>query len=130
MTWKNRKWHGSDASNEESLFEYGFIMRWRPKRQDFQVVHLCGFDKDGGKLYMFGYFDYIEELKELNGEKLEDICQMCGMTEEQYMKCLSPAGLANDLVHLYGFEDTFGSFYGAYYTEKEIRKKLGRALSY
>ena len=106
MTWKNRNWHGTDASNEISLFEYGFIMRWRPKRQDFQVVHLHGFDKEGRGLYMFGYFDYTEELKDLKDERLKEICSMCGMTEEQYMECLSPAGLANDLVHLHGLEDT------------------------
>ena len=130
MTWKNRNWHGTDVSNEVSLFEYGFIMRWRPKRQDFQVVHLHGFDEEGRGLYMFGYFDYAEELQDLKDERLKEICRMCGMTEEQYMECLSPAGLANDLVHLYGLEDTFGTFYGVSYTEKEIRKRLGRALSY
>ena len=129
MTWKNRNWHGTDVSNEISLFEYGFIMRWRPKRQDFQVVHLHGFDKEGRGLYMFGYFDYTEELQDLKDERLKEICRMCGMTEEQYMECLSPAGLASDLVHLHGLEDTFGAFYGVSYTEKEIRKRLGRALS-
>lgn len=129
MTWKNRNWHGIDASNEISLFEYGFVMRWRPYRQDFQVVHLHGFDKDGRGLYMFGYFDDTEELKDLKDERLKEICRMCGMTEEQYMECLSPAGLANDLVCLHGLEDTFGTFYGVSYTEKEIRKRLGRALS-
>ena len=82
MTWKNRNWHGTDASNEVSLFEYGFIMRWRPKRQDFQVVHLHGFDKEGRGLYMFGYFDYAEELQDLKDERLKEICRMCGMTEE------------------------------------------------
>lgn len=129
MSEKNRNWHGVYASNDVSLFEYGFLMRWRPEYQDYQVVHLCGFDGNGEKLYDFSSFDYKEELEYLKDDKemLHALSNMCGMTEREYMQCISPTNLANDLLHYYGIDDTFGSSYGGL-TEKEIRKRLGRAL--
>lgn len=129
MSEKNRNWHGVDCSNEVSLFEYGFLMRWRPEYKDYQVIHLCGFDGNGGMLFDFSSFDYKQELEYLKEDKgmLHDLSKMCGMTEEEYMQCMSPTNLANDKMLYYGIDSTFGSSYGGL-TEKEIRKRLGRAL--
>ena len=129
MTWKNRTWHGPDASNKESLLEYGLLMRWRPEWKQFEVITVIGFDESGGRLYTYGSFDFEETWEELSAERKQDIYKMCGMTEEQYKQCLSPAGLAFDLLGLMYVYDVISiSAYEQHYSEKEIRKKLGRAL--
>lgn len=129
MTWKNRNWHGPDASNKESLFEYGLLMRWVPKWQTFQVITIIGFDEEGNRLYSYGLFDFEDTWNELPEERKQEIYRMCGMTEQEYMECLSPVGLVNDLLALMSVYDVISiSAYEDHMTEKMIRKNLGRAL--
>lgn len=129
MTWKNRNWHGTDASNRESLFEYGLLMRWVPKWKVFQVITIIGFDDDGNRLYTYGLFDFEDTWNDLSAERKQEIYRMCGMTEQEYMECLSPAGLVNDLLALMSVYDVISiSAYECHMTEKEIRKRLNRAL--
>lgn len=126
---KKRFWHGVDASNEESLFVYGFLIRWKPDAQEFQAIHHCGFDENGGQLFSYGWFDYYERWEEMDDELLKDLANMCGMTTEEYLQILSPTNLLSDLLSYQGIESTFGGgYYARTYTEKEIRKQLGRAL--
>lgn len=129
MTWKNRNWHGPDGSNRESLFEYGLLMRWVPKWKVFQVITFIGFDEDGNRLYSYGLFDFEETWNELSVERKQEIYRMCGMTEQEYMECLNPAGLVNDLLGLMFVYDVISiSAYQDHMTENMIRKNLGRAL--
>lgn len=126
---KNRHWHGVDASNKENLEEYGLLMRWRPEWQQFEAVLLIGFDDDENRLYTYGSFDFEGSWNELPDKRKQDLYSMCGMTEEEYKNCMSPVGLANDLLCLMSIYDVFSiSAYEEHYTGNEIRRKLGRAL--
>lgn len=135
---KIRNWFGVDVNNEESLFEYGFLMRYRGNG-NYQVIYINGFDTENKPLFSIGWFNPESWRKEFNdtlGSKsypdAASIARSCGMDAAEWIKYTknNPAGMVSDIMGYYSNDDVFGSnAYGSLYTEQQIRKRLNRALS-
>lgn len=136
---KKGKWFGLDASNRESLFEYGFIMR----RYDnfYEVVVNCGDKFRTGEFYAEDVLDELE-LNYADNKRVfpcyEDISENdYGFSAEEIRKqFLSESAdwracdLLSAMLGTYDYESVIGWNYSPFYTKAEIKKKLGRALSY
>lgn len=135
---KNRNWFGVDANNEESLFEYGFLMRYRGNG-NYQVIYLNGFDTEENPLFCIGWFnpeswrkDFDKTLGTRNYPDAIGIANGCGMKADEWIEYTknNPAGMVSDIMGYYSNDDVFGSnAYGSFYTEQQIRKRLNRALA-
>lgn len=53
---KERTFHGSDVNKVTSLFEYGLLMRWMPKRQSWQCIYWSECTS-GITRYSYGWID-------------------------------------------------------------------------
>lgn len=113
------KWHGSDVSNEVSLFEYGLL--FRKTNQGLQVIY-----KTGENMYSFGWFDPFYFYPGNSLLDLEPVFASCDSTIEDYLNNMEL--FCTDLVWYYGPENVFGTDYTGGYSELEIRKKLKRAI--
>lgn len=127
---KFNTWHGVDASTEESLFEYGFLIRWNSKNQMYDAIFAVGYDNDGNAdTFVYNSWDadsWREDLK--NGlYDLDGIADMCGMDANTYLDDVYDASLLNDILAYYGSGEVT-SYYAKQHTEMEVRKKLNRAL--
>lgn len=135
---KNRNWFGVDANNEKSLFEYGFLMRYRGDG-NYQVIYINGFHDKEKPLYSIGWFNPEEWRKDfkktLGTRKYPDaigIANGCGMKADEWLEYTknNPAGMVSDMMCYYSNDDIFGSkAYGSYYNVNQIRKRLNRALA-
>lgn len=135
---KNRNWFGVDVNNEESLFEYGLLMRYQGNGE-YQVIYLNGFEDDGKPLFTIGWFnpeewrkDFKENLGTDNFPNAAGIARLCGMQAEEWLEYTkgNPAGMASDMMGYYSNEDVFGINYNSgYYNTSQIRKRLNRALA-
>lgn len=135
---KNRNWFGVDVNNEESLFEYGFLMRYRGNG-NYQVIYLNGFDTEENPLFCIGWFnpeswrnEFKENLGTDNYPDAAGIAKCCGMDAEEWLEYTenNPAGMVSDMMGYYSNDDVFGSnAYGGYYNVPQIRKRLNRALA-
>ena len=127
------KWFGTDASLEESLFEYGFIMRYSKKYNEYQVLYHIPFDGDEERFY-YTWFDFDGVLKGLKTDDewyhAKQLGDMCGLSAEEYIESVEdrPETLLNDIISYYGTEDIFGTEYGEGWTEDEIREELADVL--
>ncbi len=104
-------WRGSDASLDESLFEYG--LAWR------EIVNETG-EAEFAFVYKIGKsrFDRCSFKKNLDPEKewnwveWDSLANCCGSSKEDL---LAPefglANLVSTLVSYYGFEEIFGTSY-------------------
>lgn len=126
---KTRTWHGTDASNEVSLFEYGLLIRWNAEQQHYDVIH-CECCEENNMKFIITYFDADDWRKMLtDGEyDLADVADMCCIDPNEYLDIVNDVQLLYDLLCYYGSLEVLGSYYSHYYTESEIRKKLNRAL--
>lgn len=134
----NRNWFGIDASNETSLFEYGFLMRWVPKYKEHQVIYLNGICEDGSYKFSFSWFDFSSWMNDIKDNinssdsfpETESLASMCGMSAEEWIGSVaeSPHYLLSDLLSYYNNEDILGTDYSGGFTEKEVRKRLNKAL--
>jgi hypothetical protein len=126
-------WHGVDASNIISLFEYGFLMRLKSNSQ-YEVCSIIGYDELRKPLFAFDTWDANEARENLrNDEKmLKGLAEMCGYDTEEYITetSLTDVSLLSDLISFHGTINEFGGYYAKNYTEKEIRKRLNKALIY
>ena len=135
---KNKNWFGVDASNEVSLFEQGFLMRWIPKYKEYQVVYINGKNVDGSYNFSFSWFDFSEWMNDIKNNiissdsfpETKSLASMCGMNAEEWIDIVqeSPQNLLSDLLSYYGNDDIFGTDYSGGFTEKEIRKRLNKAI--
>lgn len=135
---KCRNWFGVDANNEESLFEYGFLMRYRGNG-NYQVIYINGFDKEERPLYSIGWFnpdswreDFIATLGIDKYPNAAGIAKCSGMDATEWLEYTknNPAGMVSDMIGYYSNDDVFGSnAYEHYYNVPQIRKRLNRALA-
>ena len=135
---KERNWFGVDSSNKESLFEHGFLMRYNPKRKDYEVIYMNGIDEKENYIFSFGSFDmgfWIEEIEENINEansfpNVVSIAKMCGMDTKEWFDTVkdSPQNLLSDLLSYYGSYEIFTDAYVSYYSVPQIKKRLNRAL--
>ena len=123
MKTNRKNWHGVDASNETSLFEYGVL--FRNTKDGLQVIYKW-YGHDGQSRYSYGWFDADDFKPENTCLNLEDVCSYCGSTLETYEN--NPEQLCSDLYSYYGAVDVFGTDYSGGYTENEIRRFLNKAL--
>ena len=117
-------WHGIDASNEESLFEYGFLIRWNNKRKQYEVYYKYV------EIFIHDWWD-ADNWREMltNGDyDLKGIADMCGMNADTYLEETSDANLLSDILSYYGIMEV-ADYYNHQYTESEIRRKLNKALN-
>lgn len=126
-------WHGVDASNEISLFEYGFLMRLKSNSQ-YEVCSIIRYDDLRNPYFAFDTWDANEARENLrnNEEMLKGLAEMCGYNTEEYITEISTndVSLLFDLISFHGTINEFGGYYQKNYTEKEIRKRLNKALVY
>lgn len=135
---RNRNWFGVDANNEESLFEYGFLMKYRGNG-GYEVIYFNGFDENESPLYSIGTFNpsfwrqyFLENLGTGNFPDASGIAKCCGMDASEWIEYTknNPAGMVSDMMGYYGNDDIFGTnYYGNYYNVPQIRKRLNRALA-
>lgn len=129
-----RNWFGVDSSNEESLLEYGFLMCKAETGSSYEVVYMNGFDEDGNPLYCVSIYDHTFWLQEcMDNDGFPDPARMancCGMTVKDWIDTVkdSPQILLSDLLMYYGNCEILDGYYMKYYTEKEIRERLSKAL--
>ena len=114
------KWHGIDASNEISLFEYGIL--FRKTTDGLQVVYKWT-NYDGENKYSFSWFNPDNTCLEL-----EPVFASCDSTIEDYLN--NAERFCADLFWYYGPENVFGTDYSGGYTENEIRRILNKALNH
>ena len=125
-------------SNKESLFEIGFLMRYNPKRKNYEVIYINGFDEEGNYLFSCGSFNmdfWIEEIKESIKKKdsfpdVASIAKCCGMDIKEWFDIVkdSPSNLLSDLLSYYGNYEIFTDAYVSYYSVPQIKKRLNKAL--
>lgn len=135
---KERNWFGVDMSNKESLFEIGFLMRYNPKRKNYEVIYINGFDEEGNYLFSCSSFNmdfWIEEIKESIKKKdsfpdVASIAKCCGMDIKEWFNIVkdSPSNLLSDLLSYYGNYEIFTDAYVSYYSVPQIKKRLNKAL--
>lgn len=135
---KNRNWFGVDLNNEESLFEYGFLMRYRGKGE-YQVIYLACYEKDK-PLYAYGWFNpkeweknFIDTMGKNEYPDAARIASTCCMEDgKEWLDDVKdfPQNMLSDILSYYGNDCVFGgNYYGNFYTEPQIRKRLNRALA-
>ena len=123
-------WFGQDASLEWCL-EYGLVMRAvLPVNKDnkylFECYHFLGVDENGTRQWYYDTFDYeywLEMLRDGDYD-IANLTNMCGMTEEEYINCLTPCNLLGDLISYYGvYEVTdYGAAFKGIIDESELLK--------
>lgn len=136
---KKGKWFGIDASNEESLFDIGFLMRRSGVM--YEVLTYLGDD------YLYGLFDDKELIKDLNDNinkgdvdgfpSWKKLAEICGVSVEDYRKDVLDntdrdavaKNLLLDMFNTYSVSDavSFDAF-GKTYTESQIRQRLNKAI--
>lgn len=132
-------WFGTDASNECSLFDNGFLMRRKGCMYEVYVQY-------GLHEYVYGLFDdeeFISDMeKNYKNHKVEyprwdHLASMVGMTAEEYRnEALSrdrdsrAMSILSDALMYYATDDVVGiSAWASPYTESEMRRTLNKALS-
>lgn len=116
---KNKEWHGVDASLEECFYEYGFVMRYNEKYDEYQVCYQV-IDR-----WFLGSFDFEEWINDLKSSEegeypdLHGLSKMVGMEPEEYLEQIDPVNLLCDLLHYYCFGDVFGVDYSKGMTDEE-----------
>ena len=130
------RWLGPDASNSESLFEYSFLLRKNGDMYEVVVKY--------GNGYVYGLFDdrdFIDDMnrnlgKENASPSWESLSEYTGADTEDYRQYLlgqdrdnRALSLLTDALSYYQTEAVVSiSEKAETYSEKEIRRKLGRAL--
>lgn len=135
---KETNWFGVDMSNKESLFEYGFLMRYNPQRKYYDVIYINGFDEEDNYLFSLSSFDmdfWVQEINESIKKKdlfpdVTGIAKCCGMDVKEWFDTVkdSPSNLLSDLLSYYGSYEIFTDAYVSYYSTPQIKKRLNRAL--
>lgn len=105
MATKYNKWHGLIESNEESLMNYGFLMRGT------EVVYKAGEDN-----FCLGLFD-MNEIKGWDWVLID------------WEQAWTPETLLYYLLEQYGAVSIFGICYEGM-NEREVRKYLNSALKW
>jgi hypothetical protein len=118
------KWHGMDASNEISLFEYGIL--FRNTTEGLQVIYQWYYGEDEFR-YSYGWFNADDFKPENTCLNIDDVCKCYDSTLEMYEN--NPEQFCSDLYGYYGSENIFGTDYSGGYTENEIRRILNKALN-
>ena len=118
MNRTTKKWHGSDASNQISLFEYGLLCR--ETKNGLQVIY-----KNDDK-FSFGYFDPFYFWND-SFVDMDELCNFSGVETPDYIN--DKELFMYDLVSFYGTENVFGTDYSVGYSEAQIRKQLNKALT-
>lgn len=119
------KWHGLDASNEISLFEYGIL--FRKTTDGLQVIYKRYYSEDQFR-YSYSYFDLNDFEPGNTCLELEPVFSCYDSTMEDYSN--NPEQFCSDLYSYYGDKNVFGTDYSGGYSENEIRKQLNKALSF
>lgn len=133
------RWFGSDASNAESLFSNGFLMR--RCGVIYEVVVWIGSG------YVYGLFDdksLVSDLDDNLGKENDpfpswkSLADMSGSTVEDYRHGLlddcnrdtRAQNLLSDMISFYGVEDAVSIDWSAKtYTENQIRQRLNKAIA-
>ena len=118
------KWHGLDASNETSLFEYGVLFR---KTTDGLQVIYKWYAGENEYRYSYSWFDANDFTPSNTCLELEPVYKCYDSTPEMYLE--NPELFCSDLYGYYGDENVFGTDYSGGYSENEIRRILNKALN-
>lgn len=110
-------WHGTDANNEISLFEYGILVR-EDEKDSFTVVYSIGNDKFDTATITNTECNYLTKESWFD---MDSFLSFVGCTSDEWYN--SPiANKLSDMLQYYGYENIFGgSWYGGM-NEDEVRK--------
>lgn len=117
-------WHGRDESKEESLFQYGLVVRWVPKHKSYQCIFRCSMVP---KAFRTGWMSE-QEFNALMQEswvkdRLKDFLSYLGCSLEEYMSNEMSYKLC-DFIEYFGAEEIFGCSYDTM-TARQACKMLG-----
>lgn len=126
MAQHNTTFHGTDANKTTSLFEYGLLMRWKPKQKSWQCIYRCECPPDNTR-YSYGWVDEmtLDEIftKSWGVKHLNTFMDFCGNSWEEW-KELTMCQRVSDFISYFGSGELFGTDYSGGYSMKEICKKL------
>lgn len=137
--------YGTDASNEISLFEYGFLVGpaekvnpeqcHKPEGEELFVVYKrhVGFGYGQARhgvepRYFTGYIEVRQLDALIKGEEwmtekdIEEFLSCNGATKDEWLE-LSPEYKLGDLIGYYGVDEIMGSDYWEGLSEEEVREK-------
>lgn len=117
------KWHGIDASNEISLFEYGIL--FRNTTEGLQVIYKW-YGHDEQYRYSYSWFNADDFWCKDSWVDFGRLYEFSQTTMDFYI--FNPEQFCSDLYGCYGDLNIFGTDYSGGYTEKEIRTRLNKAL--
>ncbi len=117
MNTTKSQWHGIDANNEISLFEYGILVR-EDEKNSFTVVYSIGNDKFDTASITNTECNYLTKESWF---ELDSFLSFVGCTSDEFYN----QGIASKLqsmLQYYGYENIFGgSWYGGM-NEIEVRQ--------
>lgn len=121
---RNINWHGVDVKKSISLFEYGLLLRWKPKQKSWQCVYLSNQET---KRYSYGWIDNetLDEIftKGWGTKHLKSFMDFCGHYWEDW-KELPMCHRLSDFIDYFGCDEIFSTDFTGGYNAKEICKKL------
>jgi hypothetical protein len=103
-----RGWKGIDASNEISLFEYGFLYNPKAKVTECNIVYGVKFECAEYTKFAYSSINW-EELISESWIDFNILCKNCETKREDY-NTFSTSALY-DILMVYGFEEVFGTNY-------------------
>lgn len=123
---KERTFHGTDANKATSLFEYGLLMRWSPKRQSWQCIYWSECTS-GTTRYSYGWIDEktLDEIftKSWGVKHLKSFLNFIGSSWEEW-KELSMCQRVGDFISYFGSSELFDTHCSVGYDIKKLCRKL------
>ena len=111
-------YHGIDASNEISLFEYGIL--FKESKNEITVIFGVGIDNGG----YYNRFDsilldksYFDEIIQDSWFNKDSFFSFCGINNESEYFNLWIGHKIDSLLSYYGYENIFGSSYNTFEIE-------------
>lgn len=127
-------WFGQDGDLGWCL-DYGLVMKAMPltdeySRYQFKCYHLITKGENGNRQWYYDVFDYklwLEELLDGSTYKIGNLANLCGMSEEEYLKHATPCNLLSDLISYYGICEItdYGRALKCLIDEDEVLQELG-----
>lgn len=124
------EWIGTDANLEESLHEYGFVMRSLKGKEGMADDEYGVLFKISDGAYDYSFITVSDMDKIINGEEWADedyvksFLETVDVSSKEEWFDLSPVNKLGDLLGHWGFENIFGSSYSSM-TKKEADEMIG-----
>lgn len=122
---KQRTFHGADVNKATSLFEYGLLLRWKPKQQSWQCIYQTACPP-GMVRYSYGWIEEkaFDEIftKGWGVKYLQSFMDFIGSSWDEW-KELAMCQRVGDFISYFGSGELFSTDLTGY-SVKEICKRL------